>query len=126
MRILYHSLRGQLQTICSSATEASQTSTSSCKETRNILPEQLWTMASEMVVPIDWLLPHNLDTVLPPGSLRATCTVQIQTRNQTQYSMHYHAHKTSFITPTALQTLPLKTNLTKPPIPITICRIQIN
>ena len=36
-------------------------------------------------------------------------------------SMHYHVLKqTSFITATALQTLPLKTNLTKPPAPLTL------
>ena len=36
-------------------------------------------------------------------------------------SMHYHARKqTSFTTPTALQTLPLKTNLKKLPVPLTL------
>ena len=36
-------------------------------------------------------------------------------------SMHYHVRKqTSFITTTVLQTLPLKTNLTKPPVPLTL------
>ena len=35
--------------------------------------------------------------------------------------MHYHTRKqTSFITPTALQTQPLKTNLTKPTVPLTV------
>ena len=36
-------------------------------------------------------------------------------------SMHYHSRKqTSFITPTALQTLPLKISLRKLPVPLTL------
>ena len=49
--------------------------------------------------------------------LRGQCA-----KNPNNYnSMHYHTSKqTSCITPTTLQTLPLKTNLTKPPIPLTL------
>ena len=50
-------------------------------------------------------------------TLRGQCTKDPHKYN----SMQYHAREqTSFITPTALQILPLKTNLTKLPVPLTL------